>query len=223
MDSWWELGEGSGISGEDLALYKVSCPFCSERGNFKMAFHAEKKKPNGSKQLNFDTLECGNCKGYVMILWSKSAYGGYHRFLQLPYPIRIESFPEYWPEAVGRYWLQAKRNISDGNWDAAAVMARSALQAALRDNNAVGETLKKEIQDLATKGILPPVMKDWSDNVRVLGNESAHPVPDKDAIKSDDAIDVVQFLDFLLEYLYSLPHKIKQYRKRAEEEKDSET
>lgn len=67
MDSWWQLGEGHGSRGHELAMYQITCPFCMERGNFKTAFHAEKKKPNSEKKLNFDTLECGNCKGYVMV------------------------------------------------------------------------------------------------------------------------------------------------------------
>ena len=93
-------------------------------------------------------------------------------------------------------------------------MARSALQLALRDNDAQGNTLKREIEDLAAKGILPPIMKDWSDNVRELGNESAHPRPGQPAIAQIDAKDIVQFLDFLLEYLYTLPKRINDYRTR---------
>jgi glyceraldehyde-3-phosphate dehydrogenase/erythrose-4-phosphate dehydrogenase len=32
-------------------------------------------------------------------------------------------------------------------------------------------------EDLASRGILPPLVREWSDNVRELGNESAHPEP----------------------------------------------
>jgi hypothetical protein len=135
----------------------------------------------------------------------------------LPWPLRIEKFPEHWPEDVGRFWLQAKRNLVDRNWDAAALMARSSLQVALRDNGAKGSSLKQEIEDLSSKGILPPIMKEWSDNVRELGNESAHPKPGQPPTVPNDAKDIVNFLDFLLEYLYTLPYKIKQYRKRENE------
>ncbi|WP_143156573.1 DUF4145 domain-containing protein [Desulfacinum infernum] len=148
MDSWWQLGEWYGQRGEELAVYQITCPFCMERGNFKTVFHAEKKKPSSGKKLNFDTLECGNCKGYVMVLWSASEHGhghGLHDYRVLPWPLRYEKYPEHWPEAIGRYWLQAKRNIRDENWDAAAVMARSALQIALRDHGAKGKNLKQEI------------------------------------------------------------------------------
>lgn len=218
MDSWWQLGEDYGQSGENLALYQITCPFCLERGNFDTAFHAEKKKPNSSKKLNFDTLKCGNCGGYVMVLWSASEHGflqGLHNFRVLPWPLNFEKYPEHWPEAVGRYWLQAKRNIQDENWDAVVVMARSALQLALRDNNAIGNNLKQEIDNLAEKGILPPIMKEWSNCVRELGNDSAHPNPLQNPTNAQDAQDIVSFLDFLLEYLYSLPYRIQQYRKRG--------
>jgi hypothetical protein len=220
MGSWWDLGEGSGYQGVDLALYRITCPFCLEDGNFETAYHAEKKKPNSSKKLNFDTLKCGSCGGYVMVLWSSSEFGardGLHSFKVLPWPLRYTKYPEHWPEEIGRYWLQAKRNLKDENWDAASLMARSALQLALRDHKAQGKTLKKEVEDLASKGILPPIMKDWSDNVRELGNVSAHPKPGQPATDPKDAKDVVEFLDFLLEYLYTLPHRIKEYQGRSSE------
>lgn len=54
-------------------------------------------------------------------------------------------------------------------------MARSALQAALREQKACGSNLKAEIEDLASKGILPSIMKEWSDELRFLGNEIRSP------------------------------------------------
>jgi hypothetical protein len=57
---------------------------------------------------------------------------------------------------VKRFWNQAKGSLAGENWDAAAVMARSALQSALREKGAVGRGLKGEINDLVKKGILHP-------------------------------------------------------------------
>lgn len=216
MDSWWQLGEGSGQHGEKLAMQQITCPFCFERGQFEIEFHAEKKKPNSEKRLNFDTLRCGNCSGYVMVLWSAIEHGsGIYDYRVLPWPLKFEDFPKHWPETVGRYWIQAKRSLQVENWDAVAVMARSALQAALRDCQASGKNLRQEINDLAESGILPPIMKEWSDHVRELGNDSAHPAPNQSPTNPQDALDITNFLDFLLEYLYSLPDQIKQYRKRG--------
>lgn len=214
MDSWWQLGEWSGHQGTDLALYEITCPFCMERGNFSTEAHLAKKQPNGHKVLNFDTLKCGSCAAYVQVLWSAGDH--LHAFRVQPWPLRYKKAPDQYPEAIGRFWLQAKKNLADQNWDAAAVMARSALQLALRSHDAQGANLKQEIDDLATKGLLPPLMRDWSHNVRELANDSAHPNPDLSPTSPKDASDIVGFLDFLLEYLYTLPKRISEYRARRD-------
>jgi len=212
MDSWWNLGEWSGYNGSELAHYEITCPFCGERGNFSVEFSAKKKKPNGHKVLNFDTLKCGSCASFVQVVWSGTH--NMHDFRAQPWPLKISKAPDHWPEAIGRHWLQAKRSLKDENWDAAAVMARSALQLALREQGATGRTLYDEIDDLANKGTLPSIMREWAHEVRGLGNDSAHPALDQAATDPRDARDIVQFLDFFLEYSYSLPKKINDYRTR---------
>lgn len=217
LDSWWDLGEGLGFQGSELETSRVTCPFCFERGNFTVEHRAQKKKPNSKKALYFDTLRCGNCAGYVMALWSPG--GGWGRGLYglqvLPWPLKLQEHPEHWPEEVGRFWVQAHRSAKDENWDAAAVMARSALQAALRHQQAVGKSLQQEIDDLASKGILPPHMKAWAHELRTLGNDAAHPGSSA-AASPEDVRDVVHFLDFLLQYLFTLPHDIDEYRTRRQ-------
>lgn len=212
MDSWWSLGEGYGYRGSDLALYKITCPFCMETGNFAMAFHAEKKQPSGLKVLNFDTLQCGSCASFVQVIWSASR--DLHDYRVQPWPLKYEKAPDHFPADVGRYWLQAKKSLVDKNYDAGAVMARSSLQLALRAHKAVGANLKQEIDDLAKKGLLPPLMQEWAHNVRELGNDSAHPKLDQPPTTAQDARDIVKFMDFLFEYLYALPKRINEFRDR---------
>jgi len=105
MNSWWELGESSGYSGDDLSLYYIECPFCSEKGNWKLEHRSTKKKPNGSKVLYFDTYKCGNCASYIMVFWSASHQ--LHSFKTLPWPLKLTKYPDYIPDNIGRFWLQA--------------------------------------------------------------------------------------------------------------------
>ena len=98
MNSWWQLGEDPKHYGEKLDLDQITCLFCMERGNFSLSFHAEKRNPNSGKRLNFDTYECGSCKGYVMVLWSASkheldqtCYG----YRVLPWPLKLETYPKH--------------------------------------------------------------------------------------------------------------------------------
>jgi len=221
MRSWWDLGEGHGYRGSTLALYQIQCPFCLEKGNFEIVFHAEKKKPNSDKKLNFDVYKCGNCAGFIHVLWSAGEYGhdynNLHNYYVLPWVIGELEAPTHWPQKVQKFWLQAHKSIKNESWDAAAVMTRSALQLVLRDHKASGENLKEEIVDLAVKGILPPIMKEWSDEIRFLGNVAAHPKVEQIETNPNDINDALEFLDYLLKYLYDLPKQIAEYRIRKKE------
>lgn len=162
--------------------------------------------------LNFDTLKCGSCSSFVQVIWSGS--GGLHDFRVQPWPLKYEKAPDHFPEDVGRYWLQAKKSLVDKNYDAVAVMTRSAIQLALRGHDAKGANLKQEIDYLAEKGLLPPLMQEWAHSLRDLANDSAHPAPNQIPTSARDAGDIVKFMDFLFEYLYQLPKRIQDFRAR---------
>lgn len=211
MNNWWSLGEGYGQRGSEFGAYQLQCPFCMERGNFELEHRAVKKKSNSEKKLNFDTYKCGNCVGYVMVLWSASEHGGLYNYKVLPWIKGQLKAPDYWPKEVQRFWLQAHQSVDNEIWDAAAVMTRSALQISLRENGAEGTNLKEEIDNLALKGVLPSVMKDWSNELRFLGNDSAHPKTGQDVVP-DDIMKALEFLDYLLQYLYDLPKQISDFR-----------
>jgi hypothetical protein len=147
-----------------------------------------------------------------MVFWS--AGSGLHDYKAVPWPLTHSRYPAHWPPDIGRYWLQAQRNLDGENWDAAAIMAGSALQLALRSQGADGNTLQDEVKDLAAKGVLPPIMVEWADEVRWLRNPVTHPKPGQEGTSKKDATDVIEFLDFLLRYLLDLPHQINQYRLR---------
>jgi hypothetical protein len=212
MDSWWSLGEWSGFPGTKLALDKITCPFCSQNGRFSTEYHAEKKQPNGVKVLNFDTLKCGNCASFVQVFWSASKER--HDFRAQPWSLTFDKAPDHYPADVARYWLQAKKSLVACNYDAAVVMARSAVQLALRAHEAKGANLLEAIDDLARKGLVPPVLQDWSHNVRELGEEAAHPRTAQSPSAAQDAAEVVNFSDFMFEYLYLFPKRIDDFRGR---------
>ncbi len=121
-------------------------------------------------------------------------------------PLGKPEASENWPEQVQRYWVQAHEASKSEGWDAGSVMARSALQVPLRDQGAQGRTLKNEIDDLAKRGVLPPMMREWSEEVRLLGNDAAHPATTQ--------VPALGFLGFLLTYLYDLPKQISDFRQR---------
>ena len=211
--SWWELGEWSGKQGNELALYEVTCAFCGVKGNFETVAHLERKKPGVStKKLNYDTLKCGECGNFMFVFWSGGR--GLHSFRVLPWYNETTAHPEHWPTDIGKFWLEARRSLEGKNWTAASVMARSGIQLIARSHNANGKNLKEEIDDLADKGVLLPIMKEWAHEVRDVGNEGAHPKPGSTGTDAKDARDVVEFFSQLMTVLYDLPKQIADYRAR---------
>jgi len=218
--SWWDLGEWSGYHGDKLATYQIACAFCGEKGNFEIVQHLERQKPgNKYKKLNYDTLKCGHCGNYMFAFWSAAMTGGscgMHDYRTLPWHRSTTDYPKHWPADVGNYWVEARRSVEGGNWTAAALMARSAVQLVARKHGATGKNLKEEIDDLAVKGLILPVVKEWAHEVRVLANEGTHPQPGTKGTNEKDANDVVEFLSFLMRVMYDLPKQIDDYRKRKQ-------
>lgn len=217
--SWWDLGEWSGYPGKTLATYQIACAFCGEKGNFETVQHLERQKPGSiGKTLNYDTLKCGHCGNFMFVFWSASSSGygsnAAHDYKVLPWHQSTTGYPKHWPQDVGQYWVEARRSIEGKNWTAAALMARSAVQLVARSHGAKGKNAKEEIDDLATKGLILPIMKEWAHEVRELANEGTHPQPGTTGTSQKDAKDVVEFLTFLMTVMYNLPKQIDEYRQR---------
>lgn len=88
------------------------------------------------------------------------------------------------------------------------------------DQGAQGGTLYAQINHLAERSVLPPHMKEWAHELRLLGNDSAHPDGEKQPRQSD-VRDILKFLDFLFQYPFILPSDIKQYRERRSRQTDT--
>jgi Domain of unknown function (DUF4145) len=218
MKDWWDLGEWSGVSDFGNGIHGVDCAWCGVEDNFRVVHSVDQKHAKKPKVIQFQILQCDNCGNHTLVMQSKSSthYGvhGLIGYRRIPGPLKVQKAPDNWPSDVGRYWLQAHRAAETKSWDSAAMTVRSALQLALRHKGASGSRLVDEIKDLVTKGALPPLMGEWATEVRLLGNDGTHPAPGDPGTSSADAQDALQFLDYMLEYLFTLPHRIDSYRQR---------
>lgn len=83
---------------------------------------------------------------------------------------------------------------------------RRTLEMICKDKNAVGDNLKKKIDDLVSRSVLPSAMADVCTVVRRYGNEGAH--GDELKLSSIELDHIIRYVSTVIEYTYSLPLRV---------------
>ena len=96
---------------------------------------------------------------------------------------------------------------------------RRVLEMICKDKDAVGSNLEKKIDDLIEKKIFPPMIEDACWIIRQLGNDAAH--ADKISVYTYDVEQVIGYVATIIDYLYSLPHRVEKMKSKIEERKNS--
>ena len=128
---------------------------------------------------------------------------------------------EHVPEPMRSDLLEAKVCLSAGAWNAAAVMARRALQCATVEQGApTGKEwpLWKQIKWLDDNRKITAQQREWTDAARWVGNHGAHDTePDVPAgvpvitdVSEEDARDTVKLVEHLFETVYVASHAAKE-------------
>ena len=94
---------------------------------------------------------------------------------------------------------------------------RRVLEMICKDKSAVGRDLEKKIDDLIAKKIFPPMIEDACWIIRQMGNDAAH--ADKIAVYTYDIEQIIGYVATIIDYLYSLPHRVEKMKIKIEERK----
>lgn len=125
--------------------------------------------------------------------------------------VPIPTAPELLPPDVTRVYLQAERNFTIlGNEEAAGIMYRKALDVGLKkiDPSLTG-TLGTKIKRLSDSARLTTDIAQWAGHIRDIGNDATH---EEDPISRDELVDLRNFSEMVLRYLFSLPNAVKKRR-----------
>lgn len=201
------------------------CPHCGAR------VHIEKLSENHHSFANGDVefyviFRCKPCKKLLL----KTCFFRQNRYTneielefagwRKKFPISLDSelskgASEYIPEDIFEDYEEALKCKSIGANRASCAMFRRALQSALVELGASkDDNLIKQIDSMDS---LPKDIKDWTHQVRILGNWGVH--PDKDELKDVGADEVAEAHDFTSKffvYAFIMPKKVEESRKKRE-------
>jgi|SRR3989338_3787782 len=167
----------------------IYCPFC----------HRFTELSNRGEHTHRWLGQCNACQEIILV----DNRTGKCYPLPLPGPVDARI-----PEQIRADFIEAKQCKASGAFRAASVMARRALQSICLDKGAKeNEKLGKQIDWMLAQNIITKDLKEWAHEVRLVGNDAAHPKkPSEDEkILESDADDILQLLEQFSQVLYVAP------------------
>ena len=157
-------GYGSGNFGP----IGITCPKCGRAGTFNKA---------GKEDLQFGEYWVGhrqcpnqNCNTHVFVVADAKS----KEVLRTYPPLKIDFDSTDIPRSVVDTLEEAITCHANECYVAAAIMVRRTLEEICADKDASGKNLKKRIESLCNKIVLPKELIEGMDDLRLLGNDAAH-------------------------------------------------
>jgi hypothetical protein len=200
----------AGQDGYSVAAMTGLCPICDHRVGFLVAGANFTMPQTSWGWLVVEHWRCPECQApFVRIKGNEQVLAEWPNAGSKPAPPGV-------PEAVASDWREAHVDLSVRTWKSAATMARRAVQGVCIDKGASKGRLADQIKESGANNTLHPNLVKWATEVRLFGNDGAHPGDDGLAdVSEESARDAVAFLDELIDWIYVMPEKLASAKSRA--------
>jgi len=174
--------------------------------------------------------QCGGCENASLFVWwtASTGYGGWDTYLEDVWPTARAVKMNDLPDEVQADRLEAWNCFLNGEYRAGVLMTRTALQRAVRrllagpdgqlDEKDKG-SLISELDLLLERQLITPQLRANADEVRLSGNDVAHP-EDMGPVTQREAQDSLVFLDDFLETTLAVPARQRARQARRESNVD---
>lgn len=116
------------------------------------------------------------------------------------------------PREIQTAFEEARACYRARAYTAAAIMCRKTLEGICAVHGVHERTLVKSLNEMKDLGLIDDRLFEWSDMLRVAGNEAAHGVGT--GVSEADARDILEFTNAILDYLFSYRDRFEQFKKR---------
>jgi len=159
----------------------------------------------------YRVVRCETCQEVLVYSYIADLHSGMEEdtFGSLVFP-KQTAFTRVVPERVRQIYLEAVK-VKSISQIAFVILARRVLEEISHERGVKTPNLGKALEELASRGELPPVLAEATSLVRLIGNAGAHASEAKITLPQVWAID--DFLKAVIEYLYVAPSKIADFKK----------
>lgn len=186
----------------------IYCPNCRQKTSITTRVSYQWPIDKGT---SYQVAECNSCPFFFLVKREANR-------IQQIYPQTLpKSIHEKTPEFLKKDLEEANICFAVNSYRATGVMARRALQLCCIDKGAPDKKLQDQIDWLLDQQIITKELKEWAHEVRLTGNDAAHPSKDiskDEAVTREDADDILILLEQLINVLYITPALAKEKRQR---------
>jgi hypothetical protein len=193
----------------------VNCPNCQSYVETDCVGAYEYPIQDNKCSGRFVLLKCRRCYNPLLVnqdnIGNQAAGDIWDTPLRL-YPTDETHANPNAPKGIRSAYDEAAACYKTRAYTAAAIMCRKTLEGICSEYGASQRNLVQSLEKMRENGIIDERLFDWSNALRLAGNEAAHDVGV--TISKEDARDMLEFTNAILDYLFSFREKFEEFRKR---------
>ena len=194
----------------------VECKFCEAVVDGDELHSYEVYNPEQGPPVKYSFLRCPKCEDPFLVL--QENYGnGWDNDPYRIYPPQDKRVNPSFPEPIKNAYQEALSCFKGKAFTATVLMCRKTLEGICSVHGVMEKNLGLSLKEMKDKGIIENGLFEWAEALRISGNEAAHDV--NITVSSQDAKDIVEFTDALLEYVFTFRDKFDEFRKRQSTKK----
>ncbi len=153
----------------------------------------------------FTLLKCPNCGDPFLLVGVGEA---------VLYPPEDNPINPNLPAPLKSAYAEAVSCFKSKAYTGTAMLCRKTLEGICAEYGVTGRNLVSNLKELKDRGIIENRLYDWADALRISGNEAAHDI--KVTVSPEDARDILEFTNALLEYIFTFRDRFEQFKQRRE-------
>jgi hypothetical protein len=200
-----------------MNLMIIECDICAAFVEADVAGFYEYLRQNDKQSGRYVLLKCRKCGSPILV--NQENIGNMCQGDIWDTPVRLFPSTEIYinpnaPKTIRNSYGEAVRCFRINAYTATAIMCRKTLEG-ICDYHGIKEgNLVLSLKKMNELGFIDNRLFEWADVLRLAGNEAAHDI--KISVSRNDARDMIDFTNAILDYLFSYRDKFEKFKERRE-------
>lgn len=193
----------------------IECAECRSYVDAKTQGSFHRLSDGSGPSSRFSLLSCSQCASPILVRQTNIgnvAEGDKWDVPQLVFPTTDLRVNPNAPQDIRAAFDEACSCYRANAFTASAIMCRKTLEGICAAHGVSERNLANSLKRMHQDGFIDDRLFEWSDLTRVAGNEAAHGVGL--SIKRDDAKDILEFTNAILDYIFSFRDRFDDFKKR---------